>query len=164
MMPEQQSFMLYIVVGSGSKSGSRLPKTAPGAISKVRLHGSLATDKKRLLASKNGLGSRLKGEAVCSQKRHKIGSPASETSSEAAPTTCLFFAVEFAGWRLASGVYSWGLAGCVWPPSYQFPWQYKRLLWPKIGGLHTHKQRFQSSKTVTLGLWWTTLLNSPACG
>ena len=29
-MPEQQSFVLYIVVGSGSKSGSRLPKTAPG--------------------------------------------------------------------------------------------------------------------------------------
>ena len=42
-------------------------------------------------------------------------------SSGAAPTTCLFFAVEFAGWGLASGVYSWGLAGCVWPPSYQFP-------------------------------------------
>ena len=31
-MPEQQSFVLYIVVGSGSKSGSRLPKTAPGAV------------------------------------------------------------------------------------------------------------------------------------
>ena len=29
MMPEQQSFMLYIVVGSGSKSCSRLLKTAP---------------------------------------------------------------------------------------------------------------------------------------
>ena len=42
-MPEQQSFVLYIVVGSGSKSGSRLPKTAPGAVFKVRLHGSLAT-------------------------------------------------------------------------------------------------------------------------
>ena len=105
--------------------------------------------KKRLLTSKSGLGSRLKGEVVCSQKRHKIGSPASETTSGAAPTTCLFFAVEFAGWGLASGVYSWGLAGCVWPPFYQFPWQYKRLLWPKIGGLQTHKQRFQSFKTVT---------------
>ena len=102
-MPEQQSFVLYIVVGSGSKSGSRLPKTAPGAVFKVRLHGSLATGQKRLLASKSGFGSRLKGEAVCSQKRHKIGSPASETSSGAAPTTCLFFAVEFAGWGLASG-------------------------------------------------------------
>ena len=121
MMPEQQSFVLYIVVGSGSKSGSRLPKTAPGAVFKVRLHGSLATGQKRLLASKSGLGSRLKVEAVCSQKRHKIDSPASETSSGAAPTTCLFFAVKFAGWGLASGVYSWGLAGCVWPPSYQFP-------------------------------------------
>ena len=31
-MPEQQSFVLYIVVGSSSKSGSRLPKTAPGAV------------------------------------------------------------------------------------------------------------------------------------
>ena len=61
------------------------------------------------------LGGRLKGEAVCSQKQHKIGSPASETSSGAAPKTWLFFAVEFAGWGLASGVYSWGLAGCVWP-------------------------------------------------
>ena len=40
-MPEQQSFVLYIVVGSGSKSGSRLPKTAPGAVFKVWLHGSL---------------------------------------------------------------------------------------------------------------------------
>ena len=45
-MPEQQSFVLYIVVGSGSKSGSRLPKTAPGAVFKVRLHGSLATGQK----------------------------------------------------------------------------------------------------------------------
>ena len=63
-MPEQQSFVLYIVVGSGSKSGSRLPKTAPGAVFKVRLHGSLATGQKRLLASKSGLGSRLKGEAI----------------------------------------------------------------------------------------------------
>ena len=45
-MPEQQSFVLYIVVGSGSKSGSRLQKTAPGAVFKVRLHGSLATGQK----------------------------------------------------------------------------------------------------------------------
>ena len=30
---------------------------APGAVSEVRLHGSLATDQKRLLAPKNGLGS-----------------------------------------------------------------------------------------------------------
>ena len=41
MMPEQQSFVLYIVVGSGSQ------KTAPGAVFKVRLHGSLATGKKK---------------------------------------------------------------------------------------------------------------------
>ena len=45
-MPEQQSFVLYIVVGIGSKSGSRLPKTAPGAVFKVRIHGSLATGHK----------------------------------------------------------------------------------------------------------------------
>ena len=115
-MPEQQSFVLYIVVGSGSKSGSRLPKTAPGAVFKVRLHGSLATGKKTTPGFQKWLG-----EPPCSPKRHKIGSPASETSSGAAPTTCLFFAVEFAGWGLASEVYSWGLAGCVWPPSYLFP-------------------------------------------
>ena len=29
MMPEQQSLVLYIVVVSGSKNGSRLPKTPP---------------------------------------------------------------------------------------------------------------------------------------
>ena len=97
MMPEQQSFVLYIVVGSGS----RLPKTAPGAVFKVRLHGSLATGQKRLLASKSGLGSRLKSEAVCSPKRHKIGSPASETSSGAAPTTC-HFSVTSLGFRRKS--------------------------------------------------------------
>ena len=33
MMPEQQLFVLHIVMGSGSKNGSRLPKTAPGAVS-----------------------------------------------------------------------------------------------------------------------------------
>ena len=164
MMPEQQSFVLYIVVRSGSKSGSRLPKTAPGAVFKVRLDGSLATGQKTAPGFQKWLGEPPQGEAVCSKKRHKIGSPALETSSGAAPTTCLFFAVEFAGWGLAYGVYSWRYAGCVWPPSYQFPWQYKRLLWPKIGGLLTHKQCFQSSKNVTLGLWWTTLLNSPTCG
>ena len=43
MMPEQQSFVLYTVVGSGSKSSYRLRKTAPGAVFKVRLYGSLAT-------------------------------------------------------------------------------------------------------------------------
>ena len=112
-MPEQQSFVLYIVVGSGSKNGSRLPKTAPGAVFKVRLHGSLATGQKTAPGFQRWLGDRLKGEAICFQKRHKIGSPASETSSGAAHTTCLFFAVEFAGWGLASGVYSWRLAGCV---------------------------------------------------
>ena len=62
MMPEQQSFLLDIVVRSVSKNGSRLPKMAPGAVSKVRLDGSLPTCQKRLLASKSGLGSRLKGE------------------------------------------------------------------------------------------------------
>ena len=56
MMPEQQSLVLYIVMGSGFKNISMLPKMAPGAISKVRLDGSLATGQKRLLASKNDLG------------------------------------------------------------------------------------------------------------
>ena len=158
-MPEQQSFVLYIVLGSGS----RLPKTAPRAVFKVRLHGSLATGQKTAPGFQKWLGEPPQRWGGMLPKRHKIGSPALETSWGAAPTTWLFFAVEFAGWGLASGVYSWGLAGCVWPPSYQFPWQYKRLLWPEIG-LQTHKQRFQSSKTVTLGFWWTTLLNSPACG
>ena len=32
MMPEQQSLMLYIVMGSGSENGSRLPKEAPGVV------------------------------------------------------------------------------------------------------------------------------------
>ena len=71
--------------------GKRLQKTALGSqkwllepFSKVRLHGSVETGQKQLLASKRGLGSHLKGEAVCSQKRHTIGSPASETSSGAA--------------------------------------------------------------------------------
>ena len=54
MMPEQQSLVLYKVVGSGSKNGSRLQKTAPEAVSKARLGGSLATDQKT--ASKTGLG------------------------------------------------------------------------------------------------------------
>ena len=76
MLLEQKSRMLYIVVGSGPKNSSRLPKTAPEAIFKVRLGGSLATGQKRFLVSKNSLGSRLKGEAVGSQKRHKIDSPA----------------------------------------------------------------------------------------
>ena len=56
MMPEQQSFVLYIVVGSGSKSGSRLPKTAPGAVFKVRLHGSLATGQKTAPGFQKWLG------------------------------------------------------------------------------------------------------------
>ena len=104
MMPEQQSLMLYIVVGRGSKNGSRLPKTAPGAVSKVRLYGSSATCKKTAPGSQKWLGK-----------------PPLRCCSGAAPMTCLFFAVEFAGWDLASGAYSWKLASCVWPPSYQFP-------------------------------------------
>ena len=40
-MPEHQSFVLYIVVGSGSKSGSRLPKNGSyrrnlGRVSRVQ--------------------------------------------------------------------------------------------------------------------------------
>ena len=50
-----------------------------------------------------------------SPKWYTIGSPASETSSGAGPMACLLLAVEFAGWGLASGVYSWRLAGYVSP-------------------------------------------------
>ena len=59
-MPEQQSFVLYIVAGSGSKSGSRLPKTAPGAVFKVRLHGSLATGQKTAPGFQKWLGEHRK--------------------------------------------------------------------------------------------------------
>ena len=42
MMPEQQSLVLYMVVGSSSKNALK----APRAVSKVRLDGSLTTGRK----------------------------------------------------------------------------------------------------------------------
>ena len=115
MLPEQQLLMVYIVVGSGSKNGFRLPKAA--------LRSHLQSEAICQQAKKTAPGfhkvawepvSKMRLEGY--QKRQKIGSPASETSSGAASRACLLLAVEFSGWCLASGVYAWRLAGCIWPP------------------------------------------------
>ena len=164
MMPEQQSFVLYIVVGSGSKSGSRLPKTAPGAVFKVRLHGSLATGQKTAPGFQKWLGEPPQrwGGMLPKTAQNRLTSFRNQLRGCTYDLSFLCSRICRVGpcfWSVFLGV-----GGLCLAPSYQFPWQYKRLLWPKIGGLQTHKQRFQSSKTVTIGLWWTTLLNSPACG
>ena len=85
MMPEQQSFVLYIVVGSGSKNSSRLPKASWSCLQSEarRLPGN--KPKHGSWLPKSGLGSPLQGVARKLPKTEKkISSPASETSSGAA--------------------------------------------------------------------------------